>query len=641
MNRTINPIPLEFMGELANVSGPPLDAPQPRRLDGTARPPKVMLLFPPNWTPTMPHLALPTLTAYLRSHGVEVFQRDLNVEVFDHILRAEYLLQTLERLRRNSRRIAGEGPPRAGMPTGIPPQRLQWAMSNGRALAQEAEKAAGVLRSEAFFDGPIGLRNLRIVAEALELASLPYYPASLDLQTYTAAGPVDSSRYLLQAVQDESHNMFLPIYRDILLPDVERFQPDVVGISIPSMPQMLPGLTAAYVIKAAGLRCHVTVGGPHISMLREELPKCPQLFQLIDSAVVFDGEVPLLQLADAVSQGASLDTVPNLIYRHDGATAGGQEHTAVEIRVTARKEPEKIKDLPIPDFDDLPLDRYLAPRRALPLLTARGCYFGKCAFCNVGYGEADSFSQLRAQHLADQMLALQAKYGVHHIFFSDEAVTPRNLRDLSKILQDQGSPITWGGCVRFEKVIDEQLLHSMYAGGCRMVLFGLESASEAVIDHMIKGTRLDDMSRILRQSHEAGIWNHTFFFFGFPGETLETAQETVNFLYAHKPYINSAAMGTFLMERYSPAHRYPATFGVKRIIEHPDRDLAIYFDYEVEAGMDERLAELVHDRLLDALPTKAFPQFYVNDVYRFLYATYLSEQGAPLPPWLEAQTAPS
>ncbi len=44
---------------------------------------KVMLLFPPNWTPSMPHLALPTLTAYLRMRGVEVIQRDLNAEVFD------------------------------------------------------------------------------------------------------------------------------------------------------------------------------------------------------------------------------------------------------------------------------------------------------------------------------------------------------------------------------------------------------------------------------------------------------------------------------------------------------------------------------------------------------------------------------
>ncbi|MBI3959953.1 MAG: radical SAM protein [Chloroflexi bacterium] len=582
------------------------------------RTPKVMLLFPPNWTPTMPHLALPTLTAWLRQEGIEVIQRDLNVEVFDYILTRKFVEESVGRVR------AAFGPQGSALRrAGPPPETVRWVLETGAKLARQVEKAKAVLRSDAFFDGPIGLRNFQIIAEALEIASLPFYPASLHLQSYAAAGPVDSSRFLLEGVKDPRHNIFLEIYRRILLPDIVAEQPDVVGISIPSMAQMLPGLTAAWLVRKAGLTCHITVGGPHISMLREELPKVPAIFQLIDSAVIFDGERSLAQLAEAVANGGDLDQIPNLVYR-DGA----------QIHTTNRKEPEKIAALPLPDFSDLPLDRYLAPRLALPLLTARGCYFGKCAFCNVGYGEAESFSQLRAQALADQMLALHAKYGVKHIFFSDEAVTPRNLRDLSRILQGAGSPVTWGGCVRFEKVIDRPLLDSMAAGGCRMILFGLESASEAIIDHMIKGTQLPHMSRILRESSEAGIWNHTFFFFGFPGETIENAQETVNFLYAHKPYINSAAMGTFLMERYSPAHRYPESFYVKRIIEKADRDLAIYFDYEVVSGMNEQMADLIHDRFLDTLPKKSYPQFYVSDVYRFLYASYLNERGIPHPPWL-------
>jgi anaerobic magnesium-protoporphyrin IX monomethyl ester cyclase len=357
--------------------------------------------------------------------------------------------------------------------------------------------------------------------------------------------------------------------------------------------------------------------------LREQLAQTPAIFSLFDSAVVFDGEVALLRLVETIANGGDLMQVPNLIYK-----AGDR------IRVTARKEPEKIADLPLPDFDGLPLDRYLAPKLALPLLTARGCYFGKCAFCNVGYGEAETFSQLRADHLAEQMMALHKRYGVQHIFFADEAITPRNLKNLSPILQAAGTPLHWGGCARFEKVITSDLLHSMYAGGCRMILFGLESASTPIMQAMIKGTEVEHMSRILRESNAAGIWNHTFFFFGFPGETIENAQETVNFVYAHKPYINSAALGTFLMERDSPAHRYPQSFGVKVILEDPDKDLAIYFDYQVEKGIDDKMAELVESHFLNSLPDKPYPQFYVSDVFRFLYASHLSERNLPRPPWL-------
>jgi anaerobic magnesium-protoporphyrin IX monomethyl ester cyclase len=362
--------------------------------------------------------------------------------------------------------------------------------------------------------------------------------------------------------------------------------------------------------------------------LREQIAQTPALFTLIDSAVVFDGEVPLLRLAEALDGQGAMANVPNLIYRQpDG-----------QIRVTQRKEPEKIQNLPLPDFDGLPLDRYLAPHLVLPLMTARGCYFGKCAFCNVGYGEAETFSQLRAEHLADQMQTLHERYGVRHIFFSDEAVTPRNLKALSAILPERGLDLHWGGCARFEKVLSRDLLEQMGRGGCRMILFGLESASQPMMDLMVKGTELEHMNRILVESTAAGIWNHTFFFFGFPGETLADAQVTVNFLYAHKQHIHSAALGTFLMERDSPAHRFPKSYKVKRILEEPEKDLAIYFDYEVESGMDDRMAELVESRFLDTLPTKPYPQFYVSDVFRFLYASHLHEAHLPFPPWLVGET---
>jgi anaerobic magnesium-protoporphyrin IX monomethyl ester cyclase len=588
---------------------------------------KVMLLFPPNWTPSMPHLALPTLAAYLRARGIDVIQRDLNAEVFDEILKRRYINQAIAHLRRDYGLSARKQPVRRSHP---PRQQILWALEEGPQLAENVQPAKRIIRSAAFYDGAVSLEAFDTIIKCLEIASLPFYPASLHLQSYASAYAVDSSEALLQGVADPNTNMFLDIYRRGVLADIEREQPEIVGISIPSMPQMLPGMTLAYLIKEAGLDCHVTVGGPHISMLRDELSRVPSIFGLIDSAVVFDGEVPLLRLAEALDGDGDLTPVPNLVYR-DGD----------QVRVTERKAPEKIGGLPLPDFEGLPLGKYLAPELVLPLLTARGCYFGKCAFCNVGYGEAESFSQLRAEHLADQMLALHEQYNVKHIFFADEAVTPRNLRNLSPILEDIGTPLHWGGCVRFEKVISAELLDSMARGGCRMILFGLESASQAIIDFMVKGTELEHMSRILFESSGAGIWNHTFFFFGFPGETMEDAQATVDFLFDHKPAIHSAALGTFLMERYSPAHRFPAQYNVKRIIEEPDKDLAIYFDYEVESGIDAQLAETIMSRFIDTLPAKRYPQFYANDVYRFLYASHLVELGLEMPPWLVPAEASS
>ncbi len=577
---------------------------------------KVVLIFPPHWTPTMPHLALPALTSYLRSHGVEVVQRDLNLETFDQVLTRDYLAQAPARLRRDYRAHGSRWPgPRRG--------RVEWALAHGLQLAAQIEEAIGVIRSHAFLDGPTGLRAFQVMVQSLEVASLAFYPAALELSTYTPAVPVDRSRSLLPAVRDPQHNMFLDIFRRGIVADIEREEPDVVGISIPTMEQMLAGMTLGYLIKEAGLPCHVTVGGPHVTMLREELPKVPALFDLFDSAVVFEGEKPLLRLVEALDGDGDLAKVPNLIYEDNG-----------QVRTTPYEEPERIANLPLPDFDGLPLDRYLTPRLVLPLLTSRGCYHAKCAFCNVGYGAPKSFGQLRAERVAEQMMALHDKYGVRHIFFADEAITPRNLKHMSPLLEALGTPIHWCGCVRFEKALTGELLDSMARGGCRMLLFGLETASEAIIQRMVKGTHREDVSRILHQSSEAGIWNHVFFFFGFPGETIDHAQETVNFVYEHQHAVHSASPGAFLLERYAPAYCDPETYGIRRIVHDPDRDLAIHFEYEVESGMDEAMAELLVSRFVDVLPEKRFGHYYVNDVYRFLYVSDLRERGMALPPWL-------
>jgi radical SAM superfamily enzyme YgiQ (UPF0313 family) len=369
-------------------------------------------------------------------------------------------------------------------------------------------------------------------------------------------------------------------------------------------------------------------------MLREQIPQAPLLFDLIDSAVIFDGETPLVRLAEALDVNGDIATVPNLIHRTHGKIQVNSSETHSELLLNPTSKSHDMSKHVLPDFDGLPLERYLAPDLVLPLITAHGCYHGLCAFCNVGYGAGKGFVPYAVEQLVEQMLALHAKYGTRHIFFVDEAIPPRTTRLLAARLAELGSPVNWCSCARLEKALTAELLQSAAHGGCRMLFYGLETASARMIQHMDKGTRLETMSRVLREATQAGIWNHTFFFFGFPTETMEDAQETVNFLYAHQDAIHSAGFGAFVLERYAPAHLAPATFGVKRVIERPERDLAIYFDYEPESGIDESMARTLVERLLDALPGKRFGQYYTHDVHRFLFASHVHAQGQAYPVWL-------
>ncbi len=444
--------------------------------------------------------------------------------------------------------------------------------------------------------------------QSLELASLPFYPASLDLLGFRQAAAADNSRDLLQAVRDEQHNPFLDIFRRGIIRDLVALQPGLVGISIPTEGQMLAGMTLAHLIKQAKLPCHITVGGPHITMLREQLPKAPAVFTLIDSAVAFEGEEPLLRLAEALEGDRDLTHVPNLTWRA-GSTIrvniADASPTHAPRTINLQSSIFNLQSSPaVPDFDGLPLGRYLAPYPVLPLLTAHGCYHGDCAFCNVGYGRPGHYRPIRSAEVVEQMLTLRRKYGVKHIFFADEAMTPRNMREMSALLSAQaaeGNSFHWCGCMRFEKTLSQELLESMSAAGCRMIMFGLETASERMIVHMDKGVEREHMSRILHESTAAGIWNHTFFFFGFPTETMADAQDTVNFVYAHGDVIHSASPGEFVLERYSPVHLDLQKFGVRRQSLRPTLPSTSTTSWN--RGWTSR-PRTITERLLNVLPRK-------------------------------------
>jgi hypothetical protein len=94
----------------------------------------------------------------------------------------------------------------------------------------------------------------------------------------------------------------------------------------------------------------------------------------------------------------------------------------------------------------------------------------------------------------------------------------------------------------------------------------------------------------LTDAHDAGIWNHTFNFFGFPTETRSEALDTVQFLIDHADIIHSEGTGTFSFEHNAPISKHPEAFGVSRVIEKHDSVLELYYDYEVTAGLTQEQA---------------------------------------------------
>ncbi len=566
----------------------------------------------------MPHLALPALTAYLRTNGVQVVQRDLNVELFDSLLSSAHLRSVLRQMRREERRVAQKG-----LSADLQAENLElvsWAREHGPAVVERINEARAVLRGPRFFAPEVSRAAVFTMADALLLASVPFFPTLLDISGYRSPYPIDASQAIVVAARDRTYNLFRGFLQMAIMPQIRAEKPDLVGISLTSSHQVVAAFTLASLIKEEGLDTHVTMGGKMITGWRDRLPERAPLWELIDSAVAFEGEVALLELARAIDEGRDLSTVPNLMYRR-----------GTRVQVNEYKDPEPVDCLPIPDFSGLPLDLYLAPELVLPVWASRGCYWGRCAFCNVGYDESKHFEELLAERVADEMVLLSQRHRTDKLFFVDEALTPRMLKALSAQLLERDASLCWATCVRFEPGIGPDLLRQMRRAGCRMLRFGMESGSQRVLDRMHKGTRIDTMQRILRDSAAAGIWNHAFLFFGFPGESEEDARETIEFFHTNQHAIHSISSNTFLLEPRSRVARDPEAYDVSRIIP-PElgHDLHYYSEYEVSSGVSSQRAEEIEAAFVESLPKKPFPQYYFHEVYQFLYASQFAGE-EPLP----------
>ena len=89
--------------------------------------------------------------------------------------------------------------------------------------------------------------------------------------------------------------------------------------------------------------------------------------------------------------------------------------------------------------------------------------------------------------------------------------------------------------------------------------------------------------------------------------------------------------GTFLLEKHAAVAANPGQYGIRRLVPpHPERDLAYYADYEVEAGVTAERAEEIEAQFIESLPYKPAPQLYFHDIYRFLYACRF-QASKPLP----------
>ncbi len=548
---------------------------------------KVLLIFPPDWYPSEPYLSLPTLTAVLRAAGHTVIQKDVNLEMYDWYFSEDFLKrvlrkvpQQLDRLRKLAKKRELEE-----WETDLQLALCDLTRQRIAELTEKAERAKRIVRGEDFYDIDKLEWAINTFREVTAAISLVYAPARICMPPMETdlSYKVFMSSEVMEAVRDTQVNVYRDVFDHLVRPTIEAEQPDVVGISIVLQQQLFSTMTFCALIKEQFPQIHVTIGGNTVTRLRDVLPGSP-LFALFDSAVIYEGETAFLQLVEAIGAGRDLSGIPNLIYRD-----------AAGVHTSSLTYAEDMGSLPPPDFDGLPLEKYFVPDRILPYLATRGCYWGRCEFCDHGEGYTAGYRTKKIEQIIEDIRFLKTKYHTRHFHFTDESYPPALFRKLARRLVETKMDIFWTTHMRFEKsLLDEAVWRDARDSGCRYLHFGYESGSERVLKLMDKATTTDVIKRHLELSAGAGIWNHVMGFFGFPGETREEAWQSVRFLEDNKAHVHSLGFGTFDLSKHTPVAKHPEKWGVTPY-KNPDWDLALDYYYTVREGLSVEEAERVFE----------------------------------------------
>ncbi len=589
---------------------------------------QVKLVFPPQWIPLNPHFSSYALTGHLRSSGLSVTPVDLNVAFYRQVLTPGYLDYSLARAqnaleylhaRLTLGQLAGDRSRDVGY-LGTRYFEIEKYLTVRRGVWDEVkrdiEPAVRVFSDpEQFYDPRRLVQAWLTVDKALELVSLPFHPSRLRFNDFSAPGHPMTVDGLVAFTRSSAENPFLPF----LTSQVRRLlqdAPSAIGISINSHSQLFGGLTLARLLRERKTPAtHVTLGGNYFLRVRQTLLSKPAFLETFaDSVLLGEGEGTLVALARALQAGEPLASVPNLVFRDPQAGP----------RFTFTAGPVPLAERSLPDLDGLPLQDYFTPEIVLVTRTSKGCYWQKCTFCDTDYGIRPEVRPVES--LLAEMVEVKKRWGIENFELIDESMTPAYMEDFSRKVKERGLGVHFFGNGRTEKSFTPERLRLMVEAGLTMILWGVESGSERIMDLIQKGVDFHGRLDVLRAAREAGLWNFAFLFFGFPSETEEEALQTIRLILDNRDIINAYGRSVFTLGKHSKIRASAQQLGIADMIEDT-QEFSTIMSYRVTRGMTREQALRMADRCrLECAEAYGDP-LWMHLRHREVIHLYLKEKG--------------
>ncbi|MBU0547135.1 MAG: B12-binding domain-containing radical SAM protein [Candidatus Omnitrophica bacterium] len=317
---------------------------------------------------------------------------------------------------------------------------------------------------------------------------------------------------------------------------IQAFQPEVVGISFTSLLSDSAHHTARFV-KTTRPRVIVIAGGYHPTIQPLDVIKDTNF----DAVVVGEGEITFLEWLKAYeSKDKDYSSIKGLVFRKNG-----------EIIVNPERELIPTLDtVPFPAYGLLPIRSYssmVSTRKPyVTFIRSRGCPFN-CIFCGVQRMFGKKYRVQSPQKTISEIERLVKEFKIKEVLFkdSDFLIDRNNVIQLCKLLIERKLDLIWS-CNSRVDMINEKIALLMKQAGCKMITYGVESGNQEILNNLKKDFTLEQVTKAIQTTKNAGIQVTLNIIFGSPQETKETARETLAFVKQLDPdYLNCAYLTAF------------------------------------------------------------------------------------------------
>lgn len=403
---------------------------------------------------------------------------------------------------------------------------------------------------------------------------------------------------------------------------LQEFRPHLVGVTA-NTPQVKQAWRTAAAVKQE-LDVPVVLGGPHVSVVSEDLDFESLRQPPVDIVVRGEGEGPWIAISDLVesflrdqpefSVARLMAPALDLFRGLEGVsykTSDGQLHRNDDAPIIT-----DLDSLPWPAYHLFKMERYtnLQPAtdavdgaRSFSIMTSRGCPY-RCTFCSQSIMPI-KWRARSAENVIAEWRHLVHDLGALEIGVLDDSANIRvkRLHELADLLvahKLNHVPWIFVNGIR-ANLADYDLLVKMKRAGLKRTAFGVETGDERMIVKIDKHIDHDTIRRAFKNAKAAGIETIGFFIIGLPGDTRESMQRTIDFAIEVDPMIANFSM----MTPYPGTVVYEQVKQGGRFLVHDWEDY-VFFDQKARYEMGDLTAELTEE-----MYRQAYRQFYWRPRY--------------------------